>query len=320
MPSITFVICTEQGLLEPMSVVLVRSLRRFGGAFREAPVLSYQPRPGYEIAPKTLHALRQLGVTHLTEPLNEKHAHYPQGNKPPVCAHAERTVSTEFIVFLDSDTVVLNEPRALLLPASYDIGLRPSDKVGVATSGPTDRNYAYWHQLYQLLSVDPSLVGRVATTVDQQTIYAYYNSGVMSVRREAGIFRQWNDNYERVMTSRLKPRQGVFHTDQTTLAATLTQQQSAVEILPPTYNYPFHLHHNVPLATRIESLGQAPLLHYHKALHYPAGESTLMSLAGDEQREWLEEQIAYLRTVMPSTLPKQGPLKRLMGRLSAWLR
>ncbi len=320
MSPITFVICTERGLLEPMSVTLVRSLRKFGGTFKDAPVLSYQPRPGYEINPETLRALEQLGVTHFTEPLNQRYAHYPQGNKPPVCAHAEQTASTEFVVFLNSDVVVLNEPGALLLPASRSIGLRPSDKVGVATTGPSDDNHAYWQRLYHLLGVEESSVGRVTTTIDQQSIYAYYNSGVMSVRRSAGIFDRWNHNFERIMDNRLKPKQGVFHTDQTTLAATLAQQQTPVEILPATYNYPFHLHEQMPAATRIGALKEVALLHYHKALHSPKNEAPLAQFEGNEQQEWLSEQIDFLRTVMPSSQRKWGPFERVVGKLTAWLR
>lgn len=172
MSPITFVICTERGILEPMSVTLVRSLRRFGGVLKDAPVLSYQPRREHGVSPETLRALEQLEVIHYTEPLNQRYAHYPQGNKPPVCAHAEQIATTEFVVFLDSDIVVLNEPRALLLPAAQHIGLRPVDKVGVATTGPSDGNYAYWQGMYRLLEVDESLVGRVDTTVERQTIHA----------------------------------------------------------------------------------------------------------------------------------------------------
>lgn len=303
-----------------MSVTLVRSLRRFGGDVKGAPVLSYQPRPGYEIAPETLYALQQLEVTHITESLNEKYLHYPQGNKPPVCAHAERTASTEFVVFLDSDTVVLNEPNALLLPDNQSIGLRPADKVGVATTGTKDYNYAYWQKLYQLLNVDESSISTVRTTVDQQTIQAYYNSGVMSVRRSAGIFAQWNRNFENTMNARLKPKQGVFHTDQTTLAATLAQQNTPVMVLPATYNYPFHLHDQVPAEARITALSDATLLHYHKALHQPEAKAQLAQLKRDEQQEWLVEQIDYLNTMMPASPPKQGPFQGVINKMKTWLR
>lgn len=320
MASATFVICTERGLLEPMSVTLVRSLRKFGGAFKDAPVLSYQPRPGYEITAETLQTLEKLEVKHITESLNKRYVRYPQGNKPPVCAHAERTATTEFIVFLDSDVVVLNEPNGLRLPVARNIGLRPADKVGVATSGSSDANYAYWQSMYHLLDIDKSSVERVTTTIDQQSIHAYYNSGVMSVRRSAGIFDRWNHNFERVMEARLKPQQGIFHTDQTTLAATLAQQRIPVEVLPATYNYPFHLQEEIPVELRITTLQEATLLHYHKALHEEDGVAQLAELDGEERQQWLIEQVAYLRTVMPPPPRRHNPLQSLINRLTARLR
>lgn len=42
---IEIVICTEgNDYLEPMSKLLVASLREFGGEFKDIPIFSYQPR------------------------------------------------------------------------------------------------------------------------------------------------------------------------------------------------------------------------------------------------------------------------------------
>lgn len=320
MDTVTFVICTERGILEPMSVTLIKSLRQFGGSLKDAPVLSYQPRPAYEISAETRRALEQLEVTLITEPLNKKYAHYPQGNKPFVCAHAEQHASTEFVVFLDSDMVVLSEPYALQLPTDKAIGLRPTDKSGVGTTGPSDSNYSYWRSLYELLRIDEQTINYVRTTVDQKSVHAYWNSGVMSVRRSSGIFSRWCHNFELVMNAKLKPKQGVFHTDQTTLAATLMQQNTPVEILPATYNYPFHLHELMPPGERITALREATLLHYHKMFHQDVGMAQLAQLEDDAPKEWLAAQVGYLRSEMPVVEQKKNWFDLVQNKITAWLR
>jgi hypothetical protein len=47
----------------------------------------------------------------LYERLNIEYADYPLANKPVVMAHAERTLTSKFLVFLDTDIVCWREPK-----------------------------------------------------------------------------------------------------------------------------------------------------------------------------------------------------------------
>src|SRR5206468_1581120 len=51
--SLAFVACVEQGSLEEKARLLVRSIRRFAGAHREAPIHTFAPRAGRGIGEET---------------------------------------------------------------------------------------------------------------------------------------------------------------------------------------------------------------------------------------------------------------------------
>jgi hypothetical protein len=114
--SIAFIACTEPGNLENQSSLLFRSIRTFGGAFRNAPIHSFQPRGGDSLNSETLKLFGELDVIHHEEELNTDFTRFPQTNKVFACAWAEKNLREDLLVFLDSDTVFLNEPEELILP------------------------------------------------------------------------------------------------------------------------------------------------------------------------------------------------------------
>src|SRR4051812_14582048 len=122
---LAFLACIERGPLEGQAVLLCRSIRRYAGRFRDAPIYAFQPRAGHDIAPATLRTLNELGVVHRGEILNRSFADYPAGNKVFACAYAEESLDHEILVFLDSDTIVTGEPEEFDLAPELDAAVRP---------------------------------------------------------------------------------------------------------------------------------------------------------------------------------------------------
>ena len=113
MSDVAFLICVERGRLESEALLLVESLRAWGGAQAEAPVYAFAPRRGHEPEPATADRLAELGATLIAEPLVERFADIPTFNKVSVSAWAERELDHETLVFTDSDTVFVGEPAEL---------------------------------------------------------------------------------------------------------------------------------------------------------------------------------------------------------------
>ncbi len=277
--SISFVACVERGELEAKTLLLCRSIRRFGGRHAGAPIFTFQPRLGTEVAPETVSQLRGLGVQHSTEPLNTSFAHYAIGNKIFASARAEEMARTDIVVFLDSDTVIVDEPRELELRDGIDAGVRPVDIHRspaepesddhphwrtrfrrVSSSGPGDPMDEYWLRMYGLLGI--SNEPYVVTTCSRQRIRAYFNSGLIAVRRSAGLFARWRDDFLALMAAdHLPRRREVHYLDQLSLAATLTRVWDRVEILGARYNYPLPGRSSV--AEPYRSMAPEQLVHIH---------------------------------------------------------
>ena len=100
-----FLICVEHGRLESEAILLVESLRTWGGSCAEAPVYAFAPRPEFQPGPQTVERLDGLGATFIDEPLVDRFAETPTFNKVAVAAWAERELDHETLVFTDTDCV-----------------------------------------------------------------------------------------------------------------------------------------------------------------------------------------------------------------------
>ena len=296
--TLAFLACAERGRLEPQTLLLVRSIRRWGGRFRDAPVWTFQPRAGTEVSGATAAALRDLSVTHVTERLNERFPDYGIANKVFACAWAEEHVPADVLVFLDSDSVLLGEPAALDLPPGTDAAVRPVDRKHQGSTGPSDPHDAFWRAAYTATGVrgEPS----VRTTVDDEEIRAYFNAGLVAARRDAGVMTRWREHFLRLMDASLVPPHGrITFLDQVALATALADTMPRVRIPDATHNYPLPLRPILPRALRETPLDAMVHVHYHKWFQRP-GFLREISPPLDPRAErfrWLEERLPLEPTI-----------------------
>jgi lipopolysaccharide biosynthesis glycosyltransferase len=292
-----FIACVEQGYLEDQVKLLCRSIRHYGGRYRDCPIYTFQPREGTEISPETLATLKDLNVTHITETLNSVYSSYPIGNKIFVCAWAERYLTEEILVFLDSDTMLCNEPDAFDLPSHVIAAVRPVDKKGQGSAGERDSNDSYWQRLYEICGVQARPF--VRTTIKQDEIRAYFNAGLIVGRRSAGVFQQWKANFLKLMEASHIPTRGeknkvkLNNMDQLSLAAILSDMMPAVTLLDERYNYPLPLRAASKAKLSTAQLSDLVHIHYHRWFRKP----NFLHLVrppldpNDEIFTWLEPQL-----------------------------
>jgi hypothetical protein len=234
--SLRLVVCVEAGRLEGETLLLCRSLRRFGGRLADAPIVAYRPRKGDALAPETRRDLAELGVELVEDELNVEHAFHPIANKLHAGAHAERSFGEESIAVLDSDAVFLGEPARLELGDGIDAAAAPVGKVSEGTTGPGHDNEPYWRELYALAGVDDP--PWVETALRRTRARGYWNSGLVAARREAGILAEWLELFGRLLAQeRLPPSGRIDNLDQIALALVLSRRPSRIETLPWPYNY-----------------------------------------------------------------------------------
>ena len=201
---VEFILCCEKGYLENTSRLLIDSIRTFGGAYKDSAIYVYRPRMGPEVSAETRDFFERHHVAYIAEELNSAYPTYALANKVAACAHREQHTAADVLVFVDSDTFFLRPPDVLATLAEGEVLLRPVDykHVGVPAdfSGPTG---PYWRELWQL--ADIQLRPTVRTTMDNEEILAYYNSGLVATNTVNGLFSHWNILFDEVMRRGLKP-------------------------------------------------------------------------------------------------------------------
>jgi hypothetical protein len=298
---IAFIICTEPGRLEGQSLLLAESIRKFCGKLKDTPIYSFHPRAGDPIAINTQKSFEELGVIHQQIPINQEFHDYYLANKPLVCAYAEKNIEAEILVFLDSDKCFFSEPEEFLLPEGCNVRMRPEYGQGIGSVGANDPNEWYWQKLYEICGVKQEKF--VNTPIGNKKIRAYWNSGLVAVRRSAGIFTAWKENFEKVMHLNINPPQGIYFVEQSLLSVTLCALEEEVSHFSYAYSYPLPLHNRLIKEVRLKNWNEFVSVHYFNLFYYDDWNSQIKKLSNlnknSEKYTWLCE--AVIRHKMPRT-------------------
>jgi hypothetical protein len=313
-PSILFVACVEDGPLEQKARLLVRSIRRFGGRWADAPIHTFAPRKGRGISDTSKALFDDLGVTHHDELLNADFDEYGVGNKIFASARAEELAGEDVVVFLDTDTFILSEPSGLALPQHIDAAVRPVEfhrwrepAAGddrwrtrhrrASSAGEHEDGDDYWRRMYELCGVEARPF--VETSCDRVRIRAYANSGLVAARRTARVFASWQRDFLTLAAASHMPWGGDMHyMDQLSLAATLARMWDRVQLLDGRYNYPLVGRPHLPEPLRSARLDELVHVHYNRYFHV---DGFLSALEPPLERDG--EVVGWLQQHLP--LPEQ---------------
>jgi lipopolysaccharide biosynthesis glycosyltransferase len=286
-PSISFFCCIESGPLETNVIRMVESLRRWGGQYKDAPVLAITPRPGGALLEATRLRLMELGVTHQVLHLPGKYTWFRFMNKAKAFKIAHNLLKTEILVWLDSDTLIVDEPKLLDLPEGIDFAACATAK-GIAVSDQDASNEPYWESICKGTGVQWGNFPWVDTWEDKKRIRCYWNSGVVAFRRTSGLGEHYFTLCERILSSGIQEKDsGIFYTDQVALALAMMDLGLKFNELPLTYNFTMR-----PDAPCPELLPEASVIHYRGSMWPPSWDQFLgqLKLAKPEVYEWLEKK------------------------------
>jgi hypothetical protein len=308
-PDVGFVACIEGGVLEAQALLLFDSIRRYAGRLSRCPLYALSPRAGHAISCRARERLDELEVHFSDLILNTEAPEYGSANRVAAAAHVEETRAHAILVVLDSDTLFLREPAELLLPPDVDVAVRPVDVKGISTAGPDDPGDAYWLELCRCSGVAYDVLPWSESFVDRQRIKANYNGGLVVVRRELGVLRKWADIFFKSIRAGVRPhrfessfRSGagwvapgaarLWGTNQAALSLAIWSSSRRVRELPPTYNYPLHLHDSVDEDVAASCLPRLAHVHYHWLLAADSLQTNPLFLPSgplsSEQRAWLD--------------------------------
>jgi hypothetical protein len=261
---VEFVVVAEAGPLERQAMLLVESLRQFGGGLAGAAVTVVSPRPDRRPSAATAVALGTLGCELVALDVDSRCPSYGTSWRLHSMAAIERRGGPPVLVQLDSDTLFLDDVD--LLPAEADLAARPVDVKSMTSTGPSDPNDRYWRALCGLVGVDLDDLPLVTSTVDRVRVRASYNGGFVVARREHGLFAVTEEVFRRGVEADLRPHAGSginvrsgtgdvgligsewWGSAQAALSVAAAKLQLSSALLAPSVNVPLHLWDDLPAA------------------------------------------------------------------------
>ena len=301
-PSVTFVLCVEAGSLEAQTVRCVEAFRQFAGRFAQCPIVAVRPRGGASLLPDVVARLKAADVTVVDRPSASPYPWFGFYNKAAGFELLERDglLRTDLVAFTDSDTLTLQSPEKLDLPADVDFAAVPSQSSG-ATTGPANPNHAYWEHVAKLAGLDVNTFPRVLSHRERDDMHLYWNAGVFVFRRNTGFIPAYVEENRRVLTCGVKSAvTGLFYTDQVALPLVVQRLKLAFEHLPLTYNHSVHVpaakhHHTLAVDRGADFWRDLTVLHYHRSMG-PDGVGELV------------EVVRKTNPAAADWLAKEGPL------------
>ena len=303
----TFYTCIESGRLEPEVLLMVRTLRAFGGRFAQCPVLAIQPRAGPPIAAATQQALEALHVTWLRQPVAHPFDWLGFTCKPLAAEIADRTATTRYVAWLDGDVFVVSEPRALDAPEHDDVDvLGCVEELGPVSSGPGDRFEPFWAALAQGAGMAVDDIPLVSAGPTGKRLRLHINSGVFRFRRGCGFAQRYREFFDRLLALRVVPKgdPSVFLHEQIIFSVAAASWLGGFRLLDARYNF-----HAEPMYEALyppDAYAQAVLLHWHGSLRMDGFDAIFV--------ERLRRQLPALAALVEPHLPLATP-QALLPRL-----
>jgi hypothetical protein len=238
--------------------ILIDSIHAFGGAPHDCPIWIFEADS--QKAP--CNDLAGNGVQVIPLKVPDTVRDYFFGDKVYACARAEAmaTPEAQSLVWIDPTCIVVNPPLLFDLGAAFDAAVRPVHirNVGLRATDPLDE---FWQKIYATVGVN-DVTSTVETFVDGQRLRAYFNSHAFAINPQKGLLRRWFALFEKLVCDQefqsracADERHQIFLFQailSVLLASSFDSQQ--IQILPPTYNYPYNLQSSLPPERRAKSL------------------------------------------------------------------
>jgi|GEM_PF-3596613 len=195
----TVVCCIERGYLEEQSLLMLETLRRWGGPLGQSRVLAVMPRRDRRLSAKTVAALESLGAELRDgSPLNRL-PWYNWYGKVVAAQVAEREATTPVVIWLDSDVLIFGPLVELGLPRGDDFtAFRDSP---AAVLGNPSRRREYCEIAWETVGVDPKSPPRPSDDLPLADALDF-NAGVYAFRRGLGFSETYAEHTLRLMRER----------------------------------------------------------------------------------------------------------------------
>jgi len=296
----SFMVVPEQ--TEQEAVILVESIHTFAGQFADSQIWALVPNDMGDISLTMRSRLETNDVTILPFQIAEASREFPFAAKVQASAEAERYAQgkTDSLVWLDVDSIIIQQPDAFVLPPEAQLAFRPVDHtlIGSLFDEPLDE---FWTLIYEHCQVNLDYVFAMTTSVDEREIRPYFNAGMLVVRPELGLMQAWCEAFLRLfLADCFQPfyEQHILYRifiHQAVLTGVILAQVNTLNLceLPIQVNYPLHMHDDYPAAKRPAVINELISCRYDTFFQNEGWREKLP--ANDPLLSWILERVDDLR-------------------------
>lgn len=282
------------------TLVLVESIRTFGGRFADAPVRIYAPASLLKTQQKLVKRFSPLEAEVRASDAPADARAFPFSGKVFAAMRAEKEAkgAASILVWMDEDTVVLAEPGDLALAKSANLGYRPVMHRNIG-SLYAEKPDAFWTRVYEKLAVPASAVFPMKTVTGDATVRPYFNAGLLAVRPEAGIMKRWAEAFATLYLDpaivdmcKKDQRLGVF-LHQAALSGAILHFVPRKEMaqLPDGYNYPIFFKDMYGADKPYDSIDGVVTIRYDVYFKNPAPDWSKKLKGPEEKVSWLAARL-----------------------------
>jgi len=226
-------------------LTLCESIRTFAGSLSKTPIIIYYHENLEKLKEKYLDKFSALDVELKRYEVPEEAFRYDLGPKPFIAAQSEIDFErkTDILVYLDPNIIIIKEPKDFLLKKDKSLGYRPvmHQNVGSLYSEKPD---AFWSRIYKVLEISENTLFPMEAIADKNVLRSYFNAGLLIVRPEKGIMRNWAECFETAYKDpeladmcKTGPHNVFLHQAVLTGAILNNLEKQELELLPFAYNY-----------------------------------------------------------------------------------
>lgn len=260
---LAFVTAVTSPADERKAMVLVDSIRAFGGAHAQAPIYVVQIDP----PDNPCRRLAARGVTVVPLDLDPLARAYPYAYKAYAAAEIERRVTgkVDTLVWMDPGMLLLAPPDSLTLGSNHAVALRPVFLANTVGQPPEAIPDAYWSRIYELTGTDWKQAPTVEEYVTGQKLRSYYTCIVIAFKPERGICQEWAHIMDILLRDGEYQKQACndalhrIFLHQAALCGVITARVRPAQLqpLPREVGYPYNLHQQLPAERRIARMNDA---------------------------------------------------------------
>jgi hypothetical protein len=294
---VVFTTALSPGDTGTSALLLVESIRAFGGRLSDMPIRLYVTPNTNSLPCDVVDRLLALGVELIPFKVDREAAKFFFVPEVVGAAEAEACAEGEAdtLVWLGANTLVLREPVDFVLPVGKNVGYRPVHitNVGSRIDEPLDN---FWELIYRYCNVDITRVFPMRTHVDGNIIRPYFNAGHLAVHPKRHLIRRWRDTFLKLYKAPEFQRffaMGMYRIfmHQAVLSAVILSGFPREELLelPPTYNYPTHLYYDDAMGRRPSSIEELVTIRHEGFWEEPDWEEKMP--AREPLKRWLREKL-----------------------------